>query len=215
MAASTGRRPRFVPDLRLVIGLVLVAGSVAGVVGIVRVADERTTVYAASDELSPGDHIDAGDLVTRSVALDGADRMYLTAGDIPADGLIVTQTVRSGELLPQSAVGSTAGLDSTAIVLALSSPVSSAVVAGSAVDVWAAPTGNASATSAEDGFGPPVVLVPGATVVRVIEDSSFGTGSADVSIEVLVPRDRIARLLESVADEDALAAVPAGLPWEG
>ena len=117
MFPTTRRRRRFVPDLRLVIGLVLVAVSVAGVVGIVAASDRRTVVYAAASTLSPGDRIDLGDLVARSVALDGADELYLTAADLPADGLIVRESVRDGELVPRGAVGGTAGLRSTAIVI--------------------------------------------------------------------------------------------------
>ena len=54
---------RNVPDLRLVFGLLLVVGSVVGVLGIVAVADRRVTVYAATSTLTPGERIDRGDLV--------------------------------------------------------------------------------------------------------------------------------------------------------
>ena len=74
MTAQNGvsRRPfskagRGAPDLRLVLGVLLVVGSVAGVYGIVAAADRRVTVYAAASALTPGERIDAGDLfVTRS-----------------------------------------------------------------------------------------------------------------------------------------------------
>ena len=206
---DTPRRRRVALDLRLVLGLALVAASVAGVVGIVQNADRRTVVYAAAGALSPGDRIDAGDLVERSVALDGADGFYLAEGGIPDDGLIVTQAVREGELLPVSSLGSTAGLRATAIVLPLSSPVSGAIAPGGTVDVWAAPAGDGQS------FGPPIVLAPGATVARLREDDGFVAGSGSVSVEVLVPRSRVARLLQAIANGDALAVVPAGLPMEG
>ena len=60
-------RGRHVVDPRLLIGVGLVAVSVAGVVGLVSAVDARTTVYAAAGPLSPGDRIDRGDLVERSV----------------------------------------------------------------------------------------------------------------------------------------------------
>ncbi|MEO6114916.1 MAG: hypothetical protein ABIP33_00905 [Pseudolysinimonas sp.] len=74
---ASPRRRRSAPDLRLVLGVLLVVGSVAGVYGIVAAADRRVTVYAAASALTPGERIDAGDLVRRSVALDGSDRLYL------------------------------------------------------------------------------------------------------------------------------------------
>ena len=107
-------RARHVVDPRLLIGVGLVAVSVAGVVGLVSAVDARTTVYAAAGPLSPGDRIDRGDLVERSVSLDGADGLYLRAADLPDDGLVVVRAVRDGELLPRASVGDAAGLRSTA-----------------------------------------------------------------------------------------------------
>src|SRR4051812_22784502 len=129
---------RNAPDLRLVLGVLLVVGSVAGVYGIVAAADRRVTVYAAASSLTPGERIDAGDLVQRSVALDGSDRLYLAVGRIPSGGLVVTQPVAKGELLPTSSVGSASGVRSTSLVLQLATRVSGAVVPGATIDIWAA-----------------------------------------------------------------------------
>ncbi|MEQ1736398.1 MAG: hypothetical protein ABL886_08345, partial [Rhodoglobus sp.] len=75
--APTASRRRPVVDVRLIIGLALVIGSVAGVLAIVSAGDRRTTVYAAASSLSPGDRIDAGDFVVRQVSLDSAEQLYL------------------------------------------------------------------------------------------------------------------------------------------
>jgi hypothetical protein len=199
-------------DLRLVFGVGLVIASVVAVVGIVGAADTRVLVYAAAAALSPGDRISSDDLVERSVALDGSDPLYLRPDDVPSAGLIVTQSVRDGELVPISAVGSTAGLRATSLVIESSVPVSAAVVPGSVVDLWAAPADDGDAQRAP--FGPPVVLVPDAVVVRVLERDGLMASSGSVAVEVLVPRSRVARLLQAMANADALAIVPAGLPLE-
>lgn len=207
---SSVRRRRAAPDPRLVIGLVLVAASVAGVVGIVAASDARTTVLAASGALLPGDRIVRADLVERSVTLDGAETHYLRADEVPADGLVIVHAVRAGELLPRAAVGDAAGIRATAVVLQLASPASTAVRAGAAVDVWASPVALEGR-----GYGAPTVLVPGAIVVRVVADEGLISGGRGAVVEVLVPRDRIARVLQSQAAGDALAIVPAGLPLGG
>jgi hypothetical protein len=229
--SKAGRRA---PDLRLVLGVVLVVGSVAGVYGIVAAADRRVTVYAAASALTPGERIDAGDLVQRSVALDGSDRLYLAAGGIPSGGLVVTQPIAKGELLPTSSVGSSSGVSSTSLVLQLATRVSGAVVSGATIDIWAAADPDAvgattsseasSAGAPEDGAtdpssspladtNAPTVIVSGATVVKVLDDSGgFSVASAGSSVEVLVPRTRVARLLQAIAQKAALAVVPAGIP---
>ena len=103
MPERTARRRRFAPDLRLIVGVVLVVGSVAAVSGIVSAADARAVVLAAAGPLSPGDRIRLGDLVERSVALDGADGLYLNA-DETVSWRRATPTTRStrssGRTLP-------------------------------------------------------------------------------------------------------------------
>lgn len=203
-------RARHVVDPRLLIGVGLVAVSVAGVVGLVSAVDARTTVYAAAGPLSPGDRIDRGDLVERSVSLDGADALYLRAADLPDDGLVVVRAVRDGELLPRASVGEAAGLRSTALVIEVAVPASRAVVPGATVDVWASPVDPETR-----GFGAPAVLVPDAIVVRLLADDGLVSDASGGAVEVLVPRSRVARILQAQADGDVLAVVPAGLPWGG
>lgn len=207
------RRRRFVPDLRLVIGLLLVGASVAAVTMLVGAADTRIAVYAAAEPLAPGDRVDAGDLVERSVALDGADDLYLRVGSVPAEGIVVAQPVAAGQLVPLSAAGSVDGVRATSVVLQLAGPVSTIVETGSLVDVWGV-AGLDDAAPGESRTGTPVVLVAQATVVRVLHDETLiaGAGAGSSTVEVLVPRTRVARLLQAIAHGDALAVVPSGLP---
>ncbi len=206
------RRRRFAVDLRLVIGLLLVGASVAAVTVLVGAADTRIAVYAAAESLSPGDRVDAGDLVERSVSLDGADELYLRVGALPDEGIVVAQPVAAGQLVPLSAAGTVDGLRATSVVLQLAGPVSTVVESGSLVDVWGVTLLDGQA--GESRTGTPEVLAAQATVVRVLEDETLiaGTGGGSSTVEVLVPRSRVARLLQAIARGDALAVVPSGLP---
>jgi hypothetical protein len=201
------RTPRsFWFDPRFAIGIVLVVASVAGVLLVVSTADKTTTVYAARTVLSVGDHIEQSDLVEQSVRLGGATDRYLTIDTVPAEGLIVTRTVAAGELVPASAVGNSAGERLASVVVSVPSRLPAAVDAGSVVDVWASREGDSGV------YGPPSVLIPSATVVRVIESDGIIAGSDAVSVELLVPRSRTARMLEALANADALSLVPVNLP---
>lgn len=201
-------RRRVAFDVRLVLGLLLVAASVAAVTVLVGAADARIPVYAAADALAPGDRVRAADLVERRVALDGAEDLYVRVGDIPEEGFVVAQPVAAGQLVPLSAAGSLDGERATSLVLRLAGPVSSVVATGSLVDVW----GVAELEQGEAGT--PVVLVAEATVVRVLAEDTLlaGAPTASSTVEVLVPRTRVARLLQAIARGDALAVVPSGLP---
>ncbi|WP_167047099.1 SAF domain-containing protein [Salinibacterium sp. ZJ454] len=203
-------RPRsFWLDPRFGIGLLLVAGSVVGVVSIVAASDSTVQVYAARSALSPGQHIDADDLVPHSVRLGEAQSRYIGFDDLPADGLVLTRAVAAGELLPVAAVGAQAGARLAAVVIEVTQPLSNAIEAGVGVDLWAARIGESGA------FEAPAVLVGGALVVAVVEDDGIVGGGNGSSVEVLVPRDRLASVLEVIANDAALSLVPVGIPVRG
>jgi hypothetical protein len=209
----TPRTRRAPIDPRLLVGIGLVIASVAGVIAIVGATDRRIAVYAAAGTLAPGDPVRAGDLLIRQVALDDAGELYLTADAVRDAQLVATAVVRRGELIPRSSVATHEGSDSTSIVLDLAGEVSESVVAGARVDVWSSQSLAADAdVGALGGFGPPVVLCPDAVVVRVVQSDGIVSAGDGRAVEVLLPRFRIARLLQAVANGDALAVVPAGIP---
>ena len=196
----------FAVDPRLLIGLVLVVGSVAAVVAIVSTADETVQVYSASTSLTPGDRIALADLDTSNVRLAGVGSLYLLPGDIPDGGFVVTRAVDEGELIPASAVGSVSGLRLTSLVLNVNGALAASIESGSTVDVWS------SREVANGQFGPPAVIVAGATVVRLVQSETIMAGGESMAVEVLVPKARIARVLEAVSNSDAMSIVPATIP---
>jgi hypothetical protein len=205
--STANRRVRAVAfDPRLAIGLGLVAASVAGVLAIVSAADETVEVYAAGTSLAPGDRIAPGDLEPRHVRLDDVESLYLVPGEVPAAGLVVTRSVAEGELVPVSAIGSVEGLRLTSVVLEVSGALAAAVQPTSLVDIWAAREVEGG------GFGPPSAIVSAATVVRLLESDSIVSGGSTTAIEVLVPKAKLARVLEAIANRDAISIVPSNLP---
>jgi hypothetical protein len=208
MTNNPGRstRRRFWFDPRFAIGLVLVVASVVGVWAIVAATDRSVTVYAARGALSVGDRIDAADLTVARVRLDSAGQMYVTPKRMPVDGLVVTRTVAAGELVPVSAVGTQAGASVTSVVVAVQSKLAGSLGPGSVVDVWGA------RETAQGQFGPPSVIVGSASVVRVIESTGLIADGKGQSVEILVPKGKVATVLESIANQDSIALVPVNAP---
>lgn len=196
-------------DPRLLIGLVLIVASVVGMLAIVSSADSAVQVLAARDDLVPGDRIDASDLVVTNVRLQGVDELYLLEADVPADGLVVTKAVSEGELVPASAVGARAGVGLASIVVTINGQLPASITPGATADLWASRHQDSSS------FGPPSVIVSGATIVRVIESEALVTSGDVTTLEILVPRLRIARVLEAVANSDAMSLVPTAIPVKG
>jgi len=200
------RRRTFWFDPRFVIGLVLVASSVVGVVAVIGANDSSVSVLATQGAVVPGETLRSDDLRTVQVRVGGAQELYLVPDDLPAQGVLVTRAVAAGELLPRSAVGSAEAVDVTTVVLQLTSRLPESVNEGGRLDIWAA------RTSGSGEFEAPVVIVPAATVVRlIVEDAVMGSSSGPL-VEVLIPRSAVASVLESVANGSALSAIPVDLP---
>lgn len=197
-----GRAKRVWLDVRFLLGIGLVVASVAGVWGVVAAAERTEEVYAAGVPLAVGDRVTGDHLVVAGVRLGGAGRHYLAPADLPKEGLVVTRAVDVGELVPASAVGADASLRRASVVVPLSAEPPHGVGIGALVDVWAAPA------LGQGAYGPPTVLVSAAEVVRTLQNSSFLAGPAAQAVEVLVPKDRVARLLQALANGDAISLVP-------
>lgn len=207
MARSSARKVLL--DPRLVIGVLLVIASVAGVVALVSANDRSIEVYAASRPLAPGDRLTVADLEVRSVRLDATASLYLAPGDVPTDGVLVSRSVNEGELVPVSAVGGADGARLAALVLQVEGGLAASVGPGSVVEVWAA------AQSEGGDFAEPSVIVSGATVVRLVQTSTIVSGGEITAIEVLVPRSKIGVVLQAVAGEASMSIVPSSIPLGG
>jgi hypothetical protein len=193
-------------DPRFAIGIGLVVVSVVGMVFVVSAADSSVRVYSARTSLSPGDHIRASDLVIDSVRLGAAGSRYLRPKDLPAAGLVVTRAVAAGELLPTAAVGDSASVRVTSIVVPIAGQLARSIAEGTVVDLWSA---HKTGTGV---YAAPTVLVSAATVVRLIKAEGLIASGDSGAVEVLVPRSATARVLQAVSDDDAVSLVPSTIP---
>lgn len=207
------RRPGW-RDTRFLLGLGLVAVSVAIGATAFTAAAHTVPVYAAADALVPGDTVTADQLVIREVRLADSAGHYLRADEPVPDGLAVIRTVAEGELVPLSAVADSEDLGLRPVAITPGDALSSGVTRGSTVDLWFVPEADADAVAdieadaAASGSSGPVELATGLTVAEVTEPSgSFTVGSA-VTVHVLVPLDRLADVLAALAAEGTVEVVP-------
>ncbi|WP_157001473.1 SAF domain-containing protein [Agromyces laixinhei] len=189
-------------DPRLIIGIVLIAGSTFGVWSLVTGLDDGVEVYVARDTLTPGTRIQADDLATETVRLGASGARYLVADGLPDDGLVVARTIEAGELVPEAAVDETDRTGLATVVVPSRGPLPAEIAPGARVDVWTAKQVE------RGGFEPPAVLVSDAEIAGIIE--SEGMVSTDgTSVELLIPREKVAALLGALAAGDAIDLVPA------
>lgn len=198
-------RRRVLPDPRILVGVLLVLASAGGTTALVTALTRTVTVYRAERAFVAGERITADRLGATSVRLGDAQELYL-AGPLPAEGLIATRAVAAGEVVPRSAVGTAASVDTATVVVDLASPLAQGVATGSDVDLWSAPR----LAGAQERYGPPVVLVSDAVVARIPARTGLVAGPQDDAVEVQVPRDEVAPLLQAQADGSRVSAVAVG-----
>jgi hypothetical protein len=180
------RPPRWL-DLRLVLGVLLVLGSVLLGARVVTGADRTVPVWTAAGDLAAGTVLTADDLVPVDVRLDDAADAYLSTTTQP-QGRALSRAVRKGELLPRSA------LDGASEQVQLALPVQAGYVPpglgrGSRVDVYALPATAAGQASSASGSpaAPAVVAVVRDATVQAVSGHSQGVLSAPTTtVQVVV-----------------------------
>jgi hypothetical protein len=194
--AARRLRPPGWLDLRLVLGVLLVLGSVLLGARVVGAADATVPVWAVAGDLAAGTELTADDLVAVDVRLDDAANAYLSTRTRP-EGSTLARAVRAGELLPGSA------LEEPEDLVQLALPVQAGYVPpglerGGLVDVYAVADPALGATA---GTGGEVTLVVEQATVQALSGRSEGVLSTPTStVQVVV----------SVAEGDAqdvLAAI--------
>ena len=207
MPGPTPRRirpPRWL-DLRLVLGVLLVLGSVLLGARVVGAADATVPVWAATGDLAAGTELRAGDLRSVDVRLGDAAASYLATSTRP-EGRTLARAVRTGELLPRSV------LDEPAELVQLALPVQSGYVPpglerGDLVDVYAVADPAAGATGVADGG---VTLVVGRAPVQEISGRSEGvlsTPTTAIQVVVAVAADDAPEVLGAIAGRPLVVVV--------
>ncbi|WP_202566253.1 hypothetical protein [Agreia sp. COWG] len=198
---------KFFVDPRFAIGIGLVLVSVVGVTWLVRTADQTTDVYSASSTFSSGERIMAEDLDVVQVRIGSASEHYLEPDDLPAEGVLAVRPIGEGELIPRDSIGAATSDDEAQVVVTVAGPVPSSVTEASRVTLWAS-----AAAQTGLAFEAPVVLVPEAQVVTVLEAKGIVAAGSEVQLELRVPRDSVAAVLEATANGAKLAIVPDDQP---
>lgn len=194
------RRPRW-KDPRLIVGVVLVIASVLMGALLVSRLSQTVPVLVARTDIVPGRTLD--DSVLTTVELRLGDQSDLYVGQLAAipDGAVASQSIRAGELLPASAIGQPADVPLRPVVIPVGSAVAESVSVGASVELWRTPDPDETDSGAS-------LLVEDAVVRRIDEGSALGMQSR--SVEVLVPRDRLASVLEVLARDERLDVI--GVP---
>lgn len=225
-AGATGATTRRVVapswrDPRLLVGLLLVTGSVVLGSVVVGQARDTTTVWGLAHAVGAGQRLTAADLAVVEVRLDPATAQRYLPTATPADVALGEQAVAlrglgAGELLPRASVGRADELSSRPVTVPLDGIVPPGVVVGSLVDVWVVPArdgaslaGSAGGSTEGEQVEPaPQQLVAAAEVASVVTGGGALATRSGADVQVVVPQDALPAVLQAVTADDDLVLVP-------
>lgn len=182
-------------DPRLILGIVLVLGSVAVGAIVVSRADSSTSVLAVSHDLAAGTVLTTADVHTTRVRLQATSGLYVTGGTSVV-GQTLARPLRSGELLARSAVAATPSTQTT-LTVPVRPENAPDVKRGQRIAVWVS-TQYCQA-----------VLVIGDVVVQDVRQAGTGALSAasDESLVVRAPAALAQRVVTALGLEGATLRV--------
>jgi hypothetical protein len=190
--ATRSHRPGW-RNPRLLLGIVLVAGSVVLGARLLAAADDTVAVWAVSADLPAGASIDEADLERRDVRFPDAATAdgYVGADESLPDDATLNREVSAGELLPRAAFAHDSGEDLVEVpVSVVSDDLPATVRQGSVVDVWVTPKVSSVAGSRVKA----VPVLSDVVVVAVPRTSAGLAPQTTRQVIVGVPADRAGEL---------------------
>ncbi len=201
------RKPSW-KDPRLLVGILLVLASVAGVVTLVGNAEKTVPMYVARDAIVIGQKVNTDAFAVVHVQLGEVSGNYLGPGDALAANAVAVRMVPKGEVVPRSSIGHTDALDRKPVSVTIEEPLPKEVLVGSHVDVWVA------LPDERNGFQSPILMLPGAEVAALnAAASSFGS-TKNMQLMVLATDDQMPKFIGAVANRAKVSVVwnPGALP---
>lgn len=189
-------------DGRLILGLLLVLASVAGIVALISALERTQPMLVPTSNITLGEELDASKFTVKEVRLDDLSGAYVSSDHAFEPGTRAASLLREGELVPVHALTSTQDEGAKPVTIDLDHTLPEAVTPGSRVDIWSAKKAGTGNT-----FDVPELLLDSSEVSALrVSDASFSSGTK-ASIEVMVPEESLQDLLEALANESRLTVI--------
>jgi hypothetical protein len=188
-------------DPRLVVGILLVLASMAGVISVLGAADQTTEAYAAREPIAVGEPLTEDKLHRVKVRLGDLEPRYLTPQSGLAKGLVAVQRIGKDQLVPHDSLGEQDLLERKPVAVTIEEVLPAQAVAGSRVDVWVA------LPDARNGFSQPTLLLAGAEIAQLTPGSTALGSARSTVVMVLVPDSQMPQLLGAQANKAKISVV--------
>lgn len=196
-------RPPGWRDPRLIVGVILVVLSTAGVVGLVQSTDARQGYWAASTDVVPGTQVSADDFhVVQASMSESSDHYWLAEERLPQE-FFVASTLRQGEFLAKRNLAEADPDGRQQVGVRVSADMPASITLGSRADVWIA-----AASPDGRGFEEPTKLVSNAEVVGMEESNSAFAADETTTVYLMLSDDTLPSVLDAQANGAQISLLP-------
>jgi hypothetical protein len=192
-------------DPKLVIGLLLLFGSLALGARVVAQADNTRPVFAARAVMPTGTPLTADLLQVVRLRLTGTSAPYLDARKPLPQGMVVLRTIGAGELVPLGSLAAADQLLERPVTIPLDGPVPTGLSAGGRVDVWAA---GKRRDAVGGGYDDPQRIAEMVEVFDLSDSNSALTSDRSGSVDVLLPAETLPSVLAAMANDARITVLP-------
>ena len=193
------RTPQLTNRRNIAVGLILVILSGLGVWLTIQVNNHTEEFLITEQSLASGAEVGAGGFRAVRMNLGASANLYLKPGDADKAAYLLVG-INAGELVPKSFL-STSALDSrTPVVITSKMPLPAKVKIGDLVDIWV------SKVTANNQFAAPVQIVIDAEIADIVDASGIMNDQAQ-QVQVLVPDESVAAIVDAIASKNVLSLV--------
>ena len=193
---SDARRITGAINYRVLIGLLLIVMSVAGVWGVIQLNRSTAEVFVAKDTIVAGQTISRDQLSVAEVNLAERSDKYLSTADFK-DGVVANETIAGGELVAVRYLSDELDLATTTVVITTTNVPAQAIAPGVQVEIWL------SAALSRGEYAQPVKLTSDAVVKAISETEQLGAAKGS-RVELQVPNELAPEIVHAQASGSQL-----------
>lgn len=192
-----------IKDPRLVVGILLILGSILAVVLVLRAGNQTASYYAATHEIAVGQKIEPEDIQLVEVKLSDAQKNTYRASDQTPEGQYATSLIRSGELVTLADTADYQNEARRKVAITLDSAETATLNTGDRVDIWVS-----SPQKNSQNFEDPHTIMRGAEIASKNSEETLIGGTGKTAVSVLVLDESLPAVLNAVNNEAKINLIP-------
>lgn len=208
-------------DPKLIVGLILILISIAGVIGIIRINNQTYTYYTAKNDISIGQKITPDMLIEKQVNLGDSKDRYLSREQLESGKYIAVRQIPAGELISSASAHENIQERRRLVTVTLDRGIASALKAGERVDIWVISSGKEKQKvpegegKNEDNESEQKPLVQNAEISTIAVDEGVLGANGHANVQLWIESEKLPDILHAMSSETKITLVPIEYKSEG